>query len=120
MNTVLWILQGVLAALYLLVGPVKVIAPANVKKNTAWARRHSDTFLRFIGMMETLGALGLILPMLTGILPWLTPAAAVGLALVQGLAIFTEHIPNKEFKGLPFNLVLLLLAAVVAYGRFTG
>jgi uncharacterized membrane protein YphA (DoxX/SURF4 family) len=60
----------------------------------------------------------MLLPMLTGILPWLTPVAALGLVLVQVLAIFTEHTPNKEYKALPFNLVLLLLAAFVAYGRF--
>ena len=44
-----------------------------------WAKNRSDTFVRFVGIAELLGALGLFLPLLTGILPWLTPLAAVGL-----------------------------------------
>jgi uncharacterized membrane protein YphA (DoxX/SURF4 family) len=56
--------------------------------------------------------------MLTGILPWLTVAAAAGLALVQLLAIITVHIPKKEYKSLPVNLLLLALALFVAIVRF--
>ena len=55
--------------------------------------------------------------MLTSVLPWLTPLAAIGLTLVQLLAIFAEHIPNKEFKSLPMNLVLGVLAVLVFIGR---
>jgi hypothetical protein len=76
-------------------------------------------FRRFIGVAEILAGLGLVLPALTGILPILTPLAAVGLVIVQaGAAIF--HIPRKEYGGSVFNLVLLALAAFVAYGRFVA
>ncbi len=118
MNLALWIAQGLLAVLYIMVGSMKAFMPAKAKEQMAWAKRHPDTFVRFVGTTELLGAIGLILPILTGILPWLTPLAAAGLVLVQVLAIVTEHLPHKEYQGLPFNLVLLLLAVFVAYGRF--
>lgn len=120
MNTALWIVQVVLAAMYLMTGSMKAFNTAKAREQMLWAKRHSDNFVRFVGAVELLGALGLLLPMLTGILPWLTPTAALGLVLVQLLAILTEHIPAKEYKVLPINLVLLALAIFVAYGRFTG
>ncbi len=70
------------------------------------------------GNSELLGALGLILPLVTGILPWLTVLPAIGLTLIQLLAIFTEHLPKKEYNILPINLVLLALAVFVAIGRW--
>ena len=118
MNIAVWIIQGILALAYLMAGGMKAFTTVKAKEQLPWAKRHSDNFVRFIGTMELLGAIGLVLPMLTGILPWLTPVAALGLAAVQALAIFTEHLPAREYRGLPFNTVLLLLAAFVAYGRF--
>ena len=61
----------------------------------AWAKDRSENFIRFVGIAELLGAIGIVLPMLTGILPWLTPLAAIGLTLIQLFAIFTEHLPKK-------------------------
>jgi uncharacterized membrane protein YphA (DoxX/SURF4 family) len=118
MNIALWIVAGLLAAMYIMTGGMKAFTPSKAKEQLPWAKRHSDAFIRFVGAAELLGALGLVLPLLTGILPWLTPLAAVGLALVQLLAIFMEHVPNKETRVLAMNVVLLLLAAFVAYGRF--
>jgi len=118
MNTALWIVQCILALMYGMAGILKAFNTAKAKEQLSWAKRHSDQFVRMIGIFELLGALGVLLPMLTGILPWLTPVAALGLVLVQALAILTEHIPNKEYKALPFNLILFVLAAFVAYGRF--
>ena len=71
---------------------------------------------RFIGAAELAGALGLILPMLTGIKPRLTALAAAGLATIQVLAI-PFHLYRGEFGILPINLVLLLLAVLVYRGR---
>jgi hypothetical protein len=68
---------------------------------------------------ELLGALGLILPLVTGILPWLTVLAAIGLALIQLLAILTEHMPKKEYNVIPVNIVLLAFAVFVVFGRWT-
>ena len=71
----------------------------------------------FTGIAESLGGVGLILPGLTGILPWLTPLAALGMVLVMGGAV-VFHIPRKEYPNIVFNLILLALAAFVAYERF--
>jgi len=117
MNIALWIAQAVLALIYVSAGVMKTFMVAKAKEQLPWAKRHSDNFVRFVGVSEFLGAIGLVLPILTGILPWLTPVAALGLVIVQVLAIFMEHVPAKEYKALPFNIFLLLLAAFVAYGR---
>jgi len=85
----------------------------------SWTNGRSDNFIRFVGISELLGAFGVVLPMLTGILPWLTPYAAIGLTLVQGFAIFTEHVPKKEYKTLPLNLYFAAMSIFVAIGRWT-
>jgi hypothetical protein len=77
----------------------------------------STAYVRFVGIAEILGALGVVLPLLSGILPWLTVIAAAGLAVVQILAIAIVHLPRKEYVSLPVNVVLLLLAVFVAVGR---
>jgi hypothetical protein len=120
MNTVLWIAQGLLAAIYLMVGSMKVLRPAKVRANPqmTWAHTRSDQYIRFVGTAEVLGALGLILPLVTGILPWLTVLAGVGLTLIQLLAIFTEHLPKKEYSALPLNIILLALSIFVILGRW--
>lgn len=119
MNIVLWIVQGLLAAIYLMAGQLKTFQTPKAKEMLPWAKNRSDGFVHFIGTSELLGALGLILPMLTGILPWLTILAAGGLALLQLLAIFTEHLPKKEYSVIPMNIVLFALAVFVVVGRWS-
>jgi uncharacterized membrane protein YphA (DoxX/SURF4 family) len=120
MNIVLWIAQGLLVVMYLMAGSMKAFQPAKVRENPqmTWAHTRPDGFIRFVGISELLGALGLILPMVTGILPWLTPIAAIGLSLIQVLAIVTEHLPKKEFNIIPMNVVLLVLSIFVIFGRW--
>lgn len=120
MNIALWAAQGLLAAMYLMAGSKKAFQPAKVRidPRMIWAHDRTDNFIRFVGTSELLGALGLILPVVTGILPWLTPLAAVGLALIQLLAIFTAHLPRKEFNVIPVNVVLLMLAVFIVVGRW--
>ena len=118
MNIVLWIAQVLLLGLYGMTGVTKVFNTARAKESLEWARDRTKGFVRFMGAAELLGALGMILPMLTGILPWLTALAAVGLALIQFLAILTIHIPRKQYKILPMNILLLVLALFVAIGRW--
>ena len=119
MNIALWIIQGLLAAMYLMAGQLKAFQTAKAKEQMPWAKNRSDAFVRFVGISELLGALGLILPLVTGILPWLTVLAATGLTLIQLLAIFTEHLPKKEYNVIPINVVLLALAAIVVFGRWS-
>ncbi len=118
MNAALWIVQVLLALVYSMAGMMKAFQTEKAKGMLSWAKRHPNGYVRMVGSFELLGALGLILPALTGVLPWLTPLAALGLSLVQVLAILTEHLPNKEYKVIPGNVVLLALSVFVAYGRF--
>jgi putative oxidoreductase len=118
MNIILWIVQVLLAGMFTMAGSMKAFTPEKARSQMAWAGRHSVNFVRFTGVVEILGAVGVVLPMLTGILPGLTVAAAVGLALVQALALFTEHLPYREYKMVPINLVLLALAVFTAAGRW--
>jgi uncharacterized membrane protein YphA (DoxX/SURF4 family) len=119
MNIALWIAQGLLAAMYLMAGVMKTFQTAKAKEQLPWAKERSDGFVRFVGASELLGALGLILPLVTGILPWLTPLAAIGLIIIQLLAIFTEHLPKKEYNVIPINVVLLALSLFILFGRWT-
>ena len=121
MNIALWIAQGLLAAMYLMVGSMKAFQPAKVRENPrmTWAHGQRDNYIRFVGTTEVLGAFGLILPLVTGILPWLTVLAGFGLTVVQLLAIFSEHLPKKEYDVIPLNIVLLALPIFVVIGRWT-
>jgi uncharacterized membrane protein YphA (DoxX/SURF4 family) len=118
MNIALWIVQVLLAAMYGMAGIMKTFQTAKAKEQLPWAKNRSDTFVRFVGTAELLGALGLFLPLLTGVLPWLTALAAVGLTMIQMLAIFTEHLPKKEYNVIPINIVLLALSIFVVAGRW--
>lgn len=118
MNVALWVVQVLLAVMFGMAGIMKTFQAARAKEQLPWAKNRSDSFVRFVGISELLGALGLILPLVTGILPWLTILAAIGLVLIQVLAIFTEHLPKKEYSVIPINIVLLALAAFVAIGRW--
>jgi uncharacterized membrane protein YphA (DoxX/SURF4 family) len=117
MNTVLWIIQVLLALMFLLHGRLMLFPPASLQSGMAYIMAIPTGFRRFIGVVEILAGIGLVLPALTGLLPWLTPLAAVGLIIVMvGAVIF--HIPRQEYPNIGFNLILLALAAFVAYGRF--
>jgi uncharacterized membrane protein YphA (DoxX/SURF4 family) len=120
MNTPIWIAQILLALAFGMAGIMKATQPKEkLAANMAWVNDFSQTQVRGIGTLEFLGAVGLILPALTGILPVLTPIAAVGLILVMIGAIFT-HIRRKEYGIIVVNAVLLAIAAFIAYGRFVA
>ncbi|OXM69864.1 DoxX family protein [Amycolatopsis vastitatis] len=122
MNVVLWVAAGVLAALYLIAGGVKLATPREKlleNPNMGWTADFPEAAVKAIGAVEILGAAGLILPRALDIAPVLTPLAATGLAVVQAGAIVV-HARRKETKALPMNVVLLVLAVFVAAGRFAG
>ncbi len=117
MNIVLWILQILLALMFLMHGRLMLFLETSQASRMPYVLAIPTAFRRFIGVAEVLGALGLILPALTNILPWLTPLASTGLvAIMIGGAIF--HFLRRENPNIVFNLILLVLAAIVAYGRF--
>ena len=115
----LWVAHILLAAMYGMAGTMKTFQTAKAKEQLSWAKNRSDGFVRFVGISELLGALGLTLPLVRGILPWLTILAAVGLILIQLLAIFTEHLPKKEYNVIPINIVLIAISVFIILGRWT-
>jgi uncharacterized membrane protein YphA (DoxX/SURF4 family) len=118
MNIALWIAQGLLAAVFLMAGAMKVMQPKEeVLKRMATLEGLSANTIKTIGTLEILGAIGVILPAATGILPWLTPVAAIGLVLTM-IGAAAAHARRGEYPNIGMNVILLLLAAFVAYGRF--
>ncbi|MFD5428830.1 DoxX family protein [Streptomyces sp. NPDC127084] len=119
MNTALWITASVLALLFLVAGLMK-ISQAREKlaaSGMAWAEDIPAGAIKAIGAVEVLGAVGLVLPAAVNIAPGLAPWAALGLAATM-LGAAATHARRKENQMIALNLVLLALAAVVAWGRF--
>ena len=119
MNVVLWIGAGVLAAVFLVSGGMKLSQPKEklAPSGLRWTDDYSGGTVKLIGTLEVLAAVGLVLPALVGIAVVLVPLAALGLVLLMIGAVIT-HRRRKESQMILVNLVLLVLAAVVVWGRF--
>lgn len=116
LNTVLWVVQVLLALLFLWAGGMKLVMPV---EQMAGPVAFPEWFLRFIGVVEVLGGLGLILPALLRIRPGLTPLAAAGLVIVMIGAVVTTLMGGAETaKMAAIPAVTGLLCAFVAYGRW--
>jgi hypothetical protein len=114
MNRALWIVQGLLAALFLFTGGMKLVVSLEAMKGPVPL---PGPFMRFIGVAEVLGAIGLILPELLQIRPGLTPLAAAGLVIIMiGATVIT--VAGGDVATAVVPLVVGLLAAFVAYGRW--
>ena len=114
MKYALWTIQGLLAVLFLFAGGTKLVLPiAEMTKEI----QMPGLFLRFIGVAEVLGALGLILPGLLRIRTGLTPLAAAGLAIITIGATVVTLVAGQGALAL-FPLVAALLSAFVAYSRW--
>ena len=119
METALWIAQVLLAAIFLVTGTTKLTQP-RLKMAAGpmrWAADVTDRQFRTIGLLEVLGAIGLILPAALGIAPLLTPLAAVGLALTMIGAIHV-HVRHREANRLAVPFVVLALTLFVAAQGF--
>ena len=115
MHIALWIVQVLLALAFLGAGAMKLFTPYEAL--VAQGIDLPELLLRFIGLCEVLGAIGLVVPAATRIKPRLTPTAAALLALVMILALF-KHAFAAEFSALGGPLVLGALSVFVAWGRF--
>jgi uncharacterized membrane protein YphA (DoxX/SURF4 family) len=116
MNILLWIIQVLLALLFLFAGTTKFMMPVEEMNRQAPVVL-PGLFLHFIGVCEILGGVGMILPSLLRIKPGLTPLAAAGLAIITiGATVVTLIGPMKGLALLPF--VTALLCIFVAYGRW--
>lgn len=116
LHIALWIVQGLLAALFGMAGVMKTISPVEklTQNGMSFINDYGVGMVRFIGISELLAAIGLILPAALRIKPILTPIASVGIAIIMILAT-AYHISQGE----PFvpTIVMLALAIFVAWGR---
>ncbi|MEO3810928.1 DoxX family protein [Sphaerisporangium sp. B11E5] len=119
MNIVLWVVAGLLALVFTGAGVMKLIQPKEklAASGLGWTEDFSAGAVKAIGAVDLLGGLGLVLPAVTGIAPVLVPLAALGLALTMAGAIVV-HARRGETPVVVFNVVLLVLCAFVAWGRF--
>lgn len=119
MDVVLWIVAGVLALAFVAAGGMKLAQPKEKlsASGMGWVDDFSAGAVKGIGLLEVLGAVGLVLPGLTGVAPVLVPLAALGLALTMvGAAVV--HLRRGEQQMVVVNAVLLVFALVVVVGRF--
>ncbi len=115
MNIFLWIIQGVLALIFLLHGVLFLTMPEQAKAELAKGS-FSPAFGRFIGGAELLAAVGLLLPGWTHILPWLIPLAAIGLLPIM-IGALVSHLRRKEQAQVTFCFLLVVLLIVVVIWR---
>ena len=115
-NVALWVLQILTAIAFGGHGFLMVANTRRMVERVAWVRALPVPLVRILGTIEIFGALGVILPGLTGVLPSLTVAAAGGLVAMMLLAILF-HVTRREWPNIALNLILGALAFAVAYGR---
>lgn len=122
MNTTLWIVAGLLAAIFLVGGAGKLILSKEKIAATpfgGWVEEFTTGSIRAIGALEILAAVGLILPAVVDIAPVVVPLASLGLVLLMaGAAIL--HYRRREFKVIAANLTYLALAGFVTWGRLAA
>lgn len=117
LNAALWFVQALLSITFVGGALWKFATPLEaISAMIPWAGQVSPTFLYFTAVVDLAGGLGVLLPSLTRIQPWLTVLAALGCALLQASAI-VFHISRGEAANTPFNFLLVALALFVAWGR---
>jgi uncharacterized membrane protein YphA (DoxX/SURF4 family) len=119
MNIVVWVVTGLLAALFLAAGSMKLAKSKEqlvADPRMGWAQEFPAGLIKLIGLAEVLGAIGLVLPGALGIATALVPAAAIGLAVIMAGAVIT-HARRSEWSSVVMNVVLLALTVFVAIER---
>lgn len=120
MNTIIWILQALLAAFFIMPGIGKI--SGSREKHIADKHILPDGNLlpiRVLGVLELLGCLGIVLPWLIRVIPILTPITAIGFSLIMAAGII-NHTIKREYKMLPMLIAVMIMASIVAYCRFTA
>jgi hypothetical protein len=118
LHITLWIAQAIVAGMFMFAGLLKTLTPIAELSLMMPLAGDSPVLIRFIGIMEVLGALGLILPAALRIAPRLTVLAAYGLTLTMVLALLF-HLVRGEISATPITIVLGLLSVFIAWGRST-
>jgi uncharacterized membrane protein len=116
-NTVLWVAQVLLALAFFGAGFDQAFVYEDAGRRMAWVAALRKRLAVVLGALEMLGAVGLIVPAWTGIMPWLTATAALALAVLMGLAV-AYHVTRREIPQIAFSTTFGLVAAFVAIGRF--
>lgn len=115
MGILTWVLQFLLAIAFIGAGLMKLSTPKErLVERMEWARGATPRGIKAIGLIELLGGIGLVLPALTGVLPWLTTLAAIGLAIAMVAAIYTHVRLREAAQALPAAVLLLLLLVTIA------
>ena len=121
MNIGLWILQVCLSLLFITFGYMKLVKSKDELKGIDtlhYVDDFSERNLKLIGILEVLGAIGLVLPQLTGILPWLVTLSSFGLVLTMLVAMIVHLRRGDGLKSVMINIILLLMSSFITYGRF--
>lgn len=119
MNIALWIIQSLVALLFFGAGISKLFRPIEqLATQYPWMKSAPPAFVRFIGVCELAAAVGLILPSLTRILPWMTVAAGVGIAALMACAV-VFHLRRREVPPAVITTAILLIALFITVGRWT-
>lgn len=117
MDIALWVIQGLVALTFLIVGAMKAFMPLErLGQMFTWVPAFPASFVRLLGIAEMLGAAGVILPPLTGIQPWLALAACAGFILAAGGGAVV-HIQRGEGSKIGVNIALIILSGLIIYGR---
>ncbi len=116
LNGIVWMLSIVLAVVFLAAGLVKAYRYEMALRRMAWVQDASRELVRFVGLMEAVCGVGLVLPVATGYYPWLTTVAASTLTLIQLLAI-GFNAKRKDTDEIVLNVLLLVFLLIVFYGR---
>lgn len=119
MNVVLWVIAVVLGVAFIAAGTMKALRPKDqlAAMGMGWTDDYSAGAVKAIGVVEILAGIGLILPAAIDVLPVFVPLAALGLVIVM-VGAMVVHARRKEYPVIGANVLLLLLAAVVVWGRF--
>lgn len=113
----LWIAQGLLAVMFIMAGFMKVTQPVDaLAESLVWVTSTPLGLVRFIGVSELLGGVGLLLPAILRIKPFLTIWAALGIGAIMLLAAIF-HGSRGEFEAIGFNVFMLAIALFIAWGR---
>jgi hypothetical protein len=118
----LWVAAGIVGAASLAASLNKLLVPREKllsNPQMAWAEDFTQSQIRLIAVAELAGAIGVILPQATGVLPVLTPLAACGIIALQ-LGALRMHAKRHETMNIAINLFMIALAVFVAVGRFAG
>ncbi len=117
MDLILWVVQIVLALAFLGAGVMHATGRDRATGGMAWMLAVAKSLLTTIGVLEILGAIGLVAPLAAGIATWLTPLAALALAVLMAFAAAFHARRSGELPNVAINLVLGLVAALVTWGR---